>query len=93
MEDATLNVILSRFDRLDEKFDNHVKEISNIASRVTAVETKLEPIVEDSKFKSRVAIFTHALTGSHRSGSGAGGSDHLASAYCSAINPRQVAIS
>ena len=68
MEDATLNVILSRFDRLDEKFDNQVKEISNMASRVTAVETKLEPIVEDAKFKGRVALLTHAVTGAIAAG-------------------------
>jgi hypothetical protein len=63
MEDSTLNVILGRFDRLDEKFDAQAKELSSMASRVTAVETKLDPIVDDAKFKGRMALVTHALTG------------------------------
>jgi hypothetical protein len=68
MEDSTLQVILGRFDKLDEKFDHQVGEMSNLTSRVTAVETKLEPIVEDAKFKGRVAILTHAVTGAIAAG-------------------------
>jgi hypothetical protein len=63
MEDSTLQVILGRFDKLDEKFDHQVREMTNLTSRVVAVETKLEPIVEDARFKGRVLILTHAFTG------------------------------
>lgn len=41
MDDATLNVILGRFDKLDGKFDAQATQLSKMASRVTAVETKL----------------------------------------------------
>ena len=60
MEDATLNVILGRFDKLDEKFDKQATELSAMASRVTAVETKLEPIISDALFKNRLQLVTHA---------------------------------
>jgi len=63
VDNATLQVILGRFDRLDEKFDHQATELSNMASRVTAVETKLDPIVDDAKFKGRLALVTHAVTG------------------------------
>jgi hypothetical protein len=57
-------VILGRFDRLDEKFDAQAKELSSLASRATALETKLDPLVSDAKFKSRVQYLSHVITGS-----------------------------
>jgi hypothetical protein len=68
IDNDTLQVILGRFDKLDEKFDNQVKEMSNLTSRVVAVETKLEPIVDDAKFKGRVLVLTHAVTGAIAAG-------------------------
>ena len=55
-------MILSRFDRLDEKFDKQATELSSIASRVTAVETKVDPLVDEAKFQSRVKVLGHVLT-------------------------------
>ena len=68
MEDNTLTVILGRFDRLDEKFDAQAKEFSALTNRVAIVETKLDPIIEDAKFKGRIAIITHAVTGAIAAG-------------------------
>jgi hypothetical protein len=32
----------------------------NYENRITAVETKVEPLVDDAKFKSRLQLVTHA---------------------------------
>jgi hypothetical protein len=68
MDNETLQVILGRFDKLDEKIDGALKEQSALGSRVTAVETKVQPIVDDSRFKQRVqyaVTFAIAAVGSY----------------------------
>jgi hypothetical protein len=66
MEDNTLAVILSRFDKLDTKNDEALRAIAALASRVTAVETKLEtqlsPVVAEQTFRRRAAYFGHIIS-------------------------------
>lgn len=63
MEDATLQVILGRFDKLDEKIDGALKEHSNLRAEVVEIKTKLEPLVTDATFKRRAAYVGHVFTG------------------------------
>jgi hypothetical protein len=63
MEDSTLQVILGRFDKLDNKLDAQATRLSSIASRVTAAEVKLEPLVTDTTFRRRANYVGHVLTG------------------------------
>ena len=53
MDDNTLSVILSRFDRLDNKIDDAMKANSALASRVTAVETQIVPVIQEQTFRRR----------------------------------------
>ena len=52
MDDKTLEVILSRFDILDAKIDGALAGQASPASRVTATETKVEPVVSEATFHS-----------------------------------------
>ena len=56
----TQQMILDEVRGLRKEVQDHFKNYEN---RITAVETKVEPLVEDAKFKSRVQLLTHALTG------------------------------
>ena len=68
MDDATVQLILGRFDKVDEKLDAQSKEISTLASRVTALETKVEtqvnPLVSEATFQRRTRYVGHVLSGS-----------------------------
>jgi hypothetical protein len=64
MEDSTLQVILGRFDKLDSKLDAQATQLSSIASRVTAAEVKLEPLVTEATFRRRANYLGHVLAGS-----------------------------
>lgn len=64
MDDATLQVILGRFDKLDAKIDGALQGQSVLASRVTAVETKVEPVVSEATFQRRTRYVGHVLSGS-----------------------------
>lgn len=61
MDDATLSVILSRFDKLDTKIDEALKENANTNSRVTALETQLAPVLSEQTFRRRVAYLGHVI--------------------------------
>jgi hypothetical protein len=61
MDDNTLSVLLSRFDRLDTKNDDTIKAIAALASRVTAVETQLAPVVQEQTFRRRAAYLGHII--------------------------------
>jgi hypothetical protein len=62
MDDATLDVILGRFDKLDSKLDAQATQLSSITSRVTATEVKLEPLVTEATFRRRANHLGHVLT-------------------------------
>ena len=64
MDDNTLQVILGRFDRLDAKIDGALAGQASLASRVTAVETKVEPVVSEAAFQRRTRYVGHVLSGS-----------------------------
>lgn len=64
MDDTTLQVILGRFDKLDAKIDGALQGQSVLASRVTAVETKVEPVVSEATFRRRTRYVGHVLSGS-----------------------------
>jgi hypothetical protein len=64
MDNDTLQILLGRFDKLDAKIDGALAEHSTLASRVTAVETKIDPLVNDSTFKRRVDYVKTGLAAS-----------------------------
>ena len=64
MDDKTLEVILSRFDKLDAKIDGALAGQASLASRVTAVETKVDPVVSEATFQRRTRYVGHVLSGS-----------------------------
>jgi tetrahydromethanopterin S-methyltransferase subunit G len=64
MDDTTLEVILSRFDKLDAKIDRAIDGQASLASRVTAVETKVDPVVSEATFQRRTRYVGHVLSGS-----------------------------
>lgn len=57
MEDATVQVILSRFDRLDEKLDKAIAKTAEQDVRLAKAELQLA----DAKFKNRVLYLSHAF--------------------------------
>ncbi len=64
MDDKTLEVILSRFDKLDAKIDGALSKQATLESRVTAVETKVDPVVSEATFQRRTRYVGHVLSGS-----------------------------
>lgn len=57
MEDSTVQVILSRFDKLDEKLDKVIAIQTDHEVRLA----KAEMVLEDNKFTSRVLFVSHAI--------------------------------
>jgi hypothetical protein len=57
-------VILSRFDKLDAKIDGALSKQSSLESCVTAVETKVDPVVSEATFERRTRHVGHVLSGS-----------------------------
>jgi len=64
MDDTTLEVILGRFDKLDAKIDGALSRQASLESRVTAVETKADPVVSEATFQRRTRYVGHVLSGS-----------------------------
>jgi hypothetical protein len=62
MDDNTLSVILSRFDRLDNKIDNAMKANAELTSRVTAVETQIVPVIQEQTFRRRAQYLGHVIS-------------------------------
>lgn len=61
MDDNTLAVILSRFDKLDTKIGEALKANAENASRMAVVETQLNPLVQEQTFRRRAQYFGHVL--------------------------------
>jgi hypothetical protein len=57
MEDATVQLILGRFDKLDEKLDRAIAKQGEQEVRLA----KAEMVLADQKFKSRVLFASHAF--------------------------------
>ena len=64
MDDATLGVILGRFDKLDAKIDDAIQQHSDLRTEVATIRTQLNPLVKDATFRRRVQYFGHVLSGS-----------------------------
>jgi hypothetical protein len=69
MDNDTLQVILSRFDKLDEKIDGALREHSDLRVDVEAVKgdvallkDKADSLTGDAKFTRRVTVVQHAAT-------------------------------
>lgn len=61
MEDTTVQLILSRFDKLDEKLDKAIAKQSDHEVRLVKAEMYVEDAKEDAKFKKRTLFASHAF--------------------------------
>ena len=64
----TLQVILGRFDKIDEKLEAKLEPLAkgqaDLQAKVTTIETKLEPVIADAAFKRKVDYVKTGLAGS-----------------------------
>ena len=60
--DSVLQLLMDRFDRVEDQLDRHSSKLDELSERLKGVEVRLQNSIPINKFKLKLAVWTLGLT-------------------------------